>query len=234
VASIFVNPAQFGQNEDFENYPRDVEGDVAKLKKEDVDILFMPDTISMYPAGFSTSVEVDGLSEKLCGAFRIGHFKGVTTVVSKLFNIVLPTRAYFGQKDYQQALIIKKMIDDLNICVEQVICATVREDDGLAMSSRNQYLKPAERQAAPVIYRALKSAAQLVGSGNSTPAQIRTLINEMLKKEPLVSEIQYAGIYDPDTLDELTEIRKNNLLAIAVKIGTTRLIDNLLVEHKQK
>jgi pantoate--beta-alanine ligase len=177
---------------------------------------------------------VDGLSEKLCGAFRIGHFKGVTTVVSKLFNIVLPTRAYFGQKDYQQALIIKKMIDDLNICVEQVICATVREDDGLAMSSRNQYLKPAERQAAPVIYRALKSAAQLVGSGNSTPAQIRTLINEMLKKEPLVSEIQYAGIYDPDTLDELTEIRKNNLLAIAVKIGTTRLIDNLLVEHKQK
>lgn len=232
VASIFVNPAQFGQNEDFDNYPRDVDGDAAKLKKEEVDVLFMPNTTAVYPAGFSTSVEVDGLSEKLCGAYRHGHFKGVTIVVNKLFNIVLPTRAYFGQKDYQQALIIKKMMDDLNIGVEQVICATVREDDGLAMSSRNQYLKPPERQAAPVIYRTLKSAAQLVESGNSTSAEIKTHMNELLKKEPLISEIQYAGIYNPDTLDELTEIRKNNLLAIAVRIGSTRLIDNLLIEHR--
>jgi pantoate--beta-alanine ligase len=228
VASIFVNPTQFGPSEDFERYPRDFEGDMQKLETVSVDILFVPDVPAMYPEGFSTSVEVKGLSEKLCGAFRPGHFNGVATIVCKFFNMVLPTRAYFGQKDFQQARIIQKMINDLNLNVESITCATVRESDGLAMSSRNRYLLPAEREAAKVLYKTLQTAAQMVETVLD-PRVISERMQDMLMAEPLVTEIQYAGIYDPETLNGRTTAGNRNLLAIAVKMGNTRLIDNMVV-----
>lgn len=230
AVSIFVNPIQFGQNEDLDKYPRDMEGDMEKLKGEGVDILFMPEVKTIYPEGFSTYITVKDLSDKLCGAFRQGHFTGVATVVCKLFNIIVPTRAYFGQKDFQQTVIVNRMANDLNMNVELVECPTIRESDGLAMSSRNAYLNPDERNAATVIYKALKTASELMRSGNLNPAGIKKHMNDMLTAEPLISEIQYAGIYNIDTLDELNEFNKQNLLAIAVKIGNTRLIDNVLVE----
>lgn len=230
VVSIFVNPTQFGPSEDFDRYPRDMEGDMEKLKREGVDILFMPDARSMYSDRFSTYITVKDLSDKLCGAFRPGHFTGVATVVCKLLNIVMPTRAYFGQKDFQQTVIIKRMTEDLNMDVEMVICPTVRESDGLAMSSRNGYLSPEERRAATVIYRDILSASDLIKSGKSNPVDVKKQMHDMLKSEPLISEIQYAGVYNAETLDELNEFKKQNLLAIAVKIGNTRLIDNMLAE----
>lgn len=230
VASIFVNPTQFAPNEDLDKYPRDIEGDMEKLKNENVDILFFPGTKSIYPDIFLTFVSVEKLSDKLCGAFRHGHFKGVATVVNKLLNIVKPHRVYFGQKDYQQCLIIRRMIEDLNIDVEMVVCLTIRENEGLAMSSRNAYLSPDERKASARIYKTLIEASDLITSAYAAPTAIQQQMKEMLLKEPLVSEIQYAGIYDPETLDELIEIKKNNLIAIAVKIGNTRLIDNMIVD----
>ncbi|MDA8340216.1 MAG: pantoate--beta-alanine ligase [Nitrospiraceae bacterium] len=230
VVSIFVNPTQFGPSEDFDRYPRDMEGDMEKLKREGVDILFMPDARSMYSDRFSTYITVKDLSDKLCGAFRPGHFTGVATVVCKLLNIVMPTRAYFGQKDFQQTVIIKRMTEDLNMNADLVICPTVRESDGLAMSSRNGYLSPEERRAATVIYRDILSASDLIKSGKSNPVDVKKQMHDMLKSEPLISEIQYAGVYNAETLDELNEFKKQNLLAIAVKIGNTRLIDNMLAE----
>ncbi len=230
VVSIFVNPTQFGPSEDFDRYPRDMEGDMEKLKREGVDILFMPDARSMYSDRFSTYITVKDLSDKLCGAFRHGHFTGVATVVCKLLNIVMPTRAYFGQKDFQQTVIIKRMTEDLNMNADLVICPTVRESDGLAMSSRNGYLSPEERRAATVIYRDILSASDLIKSGKSNPVDVKKQMHDMLKSEPLISEIQYAGVYNAETLDELNEFKKQNLLAIAVKIGNTRLIDNMLAE----
>jgi pantoate--beta-alanine ligase len=228
VASIFVNPTQFGPTEDFDKYPRDFESDRQKLETAGIDILFVPDVPAMYPDGFSTFIEVKGLSEKLCGAFRPGHFSGVATIVCKFCNMVLPTRAYFGQKDFQQARIIQKMISDLNLNVEIITCATVRESDGLAMSSRNRYLLPAEREAAAVLYKTLQTAAQMVETGIGPPV-IYGRMQEMLRAEPLITEVQYAGIYDPVTLDERTATENRNLLAIAVKMGNTRLIDNMVV-----
>jgi pantoate--beta-alanine ligase len=228
VASIFVNPTQFGPTEDFEQYPREFESDRQKLETASVDILFVPDVPAMYPEGFATSVEVKGLSEKLCGALRPGHFRGVATIVCKFFNMVLPTRAYFGQKDFQQALIIQKMIGDLNLNVESIICATVREGDGLAMSSRNRYLLPAERKAATALYKTLQSSARMVETGTE-PRVIMERMQAMLKAEPLITEVQYAGLYDPETLNERIATGKRNLLAIAVRIGNTRLIDNIVV-----
>lgn len=230
VVSIFVNPIQFGQNEDFDKYPRDREGDMEKLRGEGADILFAPEPRTMYPEGFSTSVAVTGLSDRLCGAFRPGHFTGVATVVCKLFNIVKPTRAYFGQKDFQQTAVIRRMAGDLNMDIELVVCPTVRESDGLAMSSRNAYLGPAERKAAAVLYRALASASQAAKAGSASPADIKNQLCAIIKEEPLVSEIQYAGVYDTATLEELSEFRRQNLLALAVKIGSTRLIDNMVVD----
>jgi pantoate--beta-alanine ligase len=230
VASIFVNPIQFGANEDLDKYPRDIEGDIEKLKAEQTDILFLPDAKSLYPDTFLTYVGVSELSEKLCGAFRPGHFRGVATVVNKLFNIVKPHRAYFGQKDYQQFVIIKRMIIDLNMDIEIIACLTIRENDGIAMSSRNLYLSAAERKAAGIIYKTLLMTSQSMQSGESNLSAIKNRMTDMLKGEPLVSEIQYAGIYDPDNLDELSEIKKQNLIAIALKIGNTRLIDNMLVD----
>lgn len=230
IVSIFVNPIQFGPHEDFARYPRDLEGDSEKLKRESVDILFYPDIREMYPEGYKTFVEVQGLSDRLCGAFRPGHFRGVATVVTKLFNIVKPHRAYFGLKDYQQTVIIKKMVNDLNMDIEIVTCPTVREPDGLAMSSRNLYLKADERKAATVIYRTLLEAEKLIREFKS-PEEVRTIMLERLKSEPLVSSIDYAGVYDPETLEEIKDYSEDKeiLIAIALRIGNTRLIDNIIV-----
>lgn len=229
VVSIFVNPIQFAPGEDYERYPRDVESDKEKLETVGIDYLFLPDVNSLYPEGYSTYVIVEGLSDKLCGKFRPGHFRGVATVVCKLFNIVRPTKAYFGQKDYQQSLIIKRMVEDLNFDIEIVVCPTVREADGLAMSSRNLYLNEKERKAATVIYKALKEGEKLLRLG-ANPQDVNLKMQEIIKNEPLVREIQYAGVFDPLTLEEIKEKQEKYLLAVALKIGDTRLIDNLVVE----
>ncbi len=230
MVSIFVNPLQFGPSEDFNKYPKDTDGDADKLRKAEIDVLFMPDASSLYPAGFSTHVEIEKLSEKLCGAFRPGHFRGVATIVTKLFNIVAPTRAYFGQKDYQQAVIIKKMVKDLDMGIDIVVCPTIREHDGLAMSSRNAYLNEEERKAATVINKCLVQTTELIKSGIIDIGSIRRFMKEKLSEKPLVTEIQYASVYDPETLDELERVEKEALLAVALKIGGTRLIDNMLVK----
>lgn len=228
VVSLFVNPTQFSAGEDFEGYPRDIEGDIKKLRDAEVDVIFAPEAKAMYPTGFSSSLEPGGLSGRLCGAFRPGHFSGVATVVAKLFNIALPRRSYFGLKDYQQGLVIKRIAADLNMPVEVVLCPTMREEDGLAMSSRNQYLGPEDRRAAPVIYRALTEAAEKLKAGGA-PAEAAALMGEMLGTEPRITEVQYAGVYDPESLEELEEFRGRAVLAVAVKMGNARLIDNILI-----
>jgi pantoate--beta-alanine ligase len=233
VVSIFVNPIQFDPSEDFHKYPRNLEADTEKLRKEEVDIIFVPDISHLYPQGFSTYVEVEKVSDRLCGASRPGHFRGVATVVMKLFHIVRPAKAYFGQKDYQQTIVIKKMAKDLDMVTDIVVCPTVRERDGLAISSRNAYLKGDERKAATVIYRCLNEAADLMKSGIINISHIKGIMQEMLLHEPLVSKIDYAGIYDPETLDEPPGITGTALLAVAVRIGDTRLIDNMLVSVKE-
>jgi pantoate--beta-alanine ligase len=188
----------------------------------------------MYPDGFTTHIEVEQISGRLCGAFRPGHFRGVATVVAKLFHIVQPGRAYFGQKDFQQTLIVRRMAEDLDMDPELVVCPTVREEDGLAMSSRNAYLDPGERMAATVLYKALSSGVDLAASGAATATQIRDNMHRIITSEPLVSELQYAGVYDPETLDPLDHLASTNLLAVALKIGSTRLIDNMLVERPSR
>ncbi len=234
VVSIFVNPIQFGPSEDFRKYPRDIEGDTERLQREEVDIIFMPGISLMYPEGFLTCVNVEKISDRLCGAFRPGHFKGVTTVVTKLLNIVKPTRAYFGQKDFQQTLVIKQLVKDLDMDVDIVLCPTVREQDGLAMSSRNAYLDIRQRKEATVIYRCLIEASDLIKSGIIDANYIKRVMQDRLLKKPAVSGLDYAGVYDPVTLDELSEIKGDTLLAVAVKIGDTRLIDNMLVTPVRK
>ncbi len=234
VVSIFVNPAQFGPMEDFKKYPRDIEGDTGKLLKEEVDILFMPDISLMYPEGFLTHVEVEKISERLCGAFRPGHFRGVATVVTKLFHIVKPSRAYFGQKDFQQTVVIRRMVKDLDMDIDVIVCPTIRERDGLAMSTRNAYLDQGQREASSVIYRCLTGASELIRSGIINVNQIEKILRGKILQEPAVSGIDYAGVFDPDTLEEVPEIRGDILLAVAVKIGDTRLIDNILVNVKKE
>jgi pantoate--beta-alanine ligase len=228
VVSIFVNPAQFGPSEDYKNYPRDTEADMEALRPLGIDVLFLPEASSIYPNGFSTTVRVGEISEKLCGRFRPGHFDGVATVVAKLLNIVFPQRAYFGAKDYQQTLIVKKLVRDLNMPVEVVLCHTVREADGLAMSSRNSYLSSDERKAASAVFRALSRAKEQISSGITDVVEIKRSMHEALSG-PLIKEIQYASVYDPETLDELSDVKKEALIAAAVRIGCTRLIDNMLV-----
>jgi pantoate--beta-alanine ligase len=234
VVSIFVNPIQFGPSEDFKKYPRDIEGDTERLQREEVDIIFMPGISLMYPEGFLTCVNVEKISGRLCGAFRPGHFKGVATVVTKLLNIVKPTRAYFGQKDFQQTIVIKRLVKDLDMDVDIVVCPTVREQDGLAMSSRNAYLDIRQREEATVIYKCLIEASDLIKSGIIDANYIKRVMQDRLLKEPAVSGLDYAGVYDPVTLDELSEIKGDTLLAVAVKIGDTRLIDNMLVTPVKK
>jgi pantoate--beta-alanine ligase len=228
VASIFVNPTQFGPQEDFRSYPRNTERDLALLEKEATDIVFMPSAEEMYPPHFNSWVEVAMVTERLEGASRPGHFRGVTTVCAKLFNIVQPTRAYFGQKDAQQALVIRKMVTDLNMNLEIVTLPTVREPDGLAMSSRNSYLKPEERAAAPVLYRALTLAQRLVEQDERDAESIRREMRGLIQKEPL-AKIDYVSIANADTLDELDTVEPPVLVSLAVKIGKTRLIDNILL-----
>jgi pantoate--beta-alanine ligase len=229
VASIFVNPTQFGPQEDFNQYPRNPQRDLSLLEKEKTDIVFMPSADEMYPPQFSSWVEVGGITERLEGASRPGHFRGVATVVAKLFNIVQPTRAYFGQKDAQQVIVIKKMVSGLNMNLEVITLPTVREPDGLAMSSRNTYLNPEQRLAATVLYRALKLAQLLRSQGERNAGTIRHEIAELIEKEEL-ADIDYISIADNSTLKELHRIKPPALVSMAVKFGKTRLIDNVVLE----
>ena len=229
VVSIFVNPTQFGPQEDFNNYPRDPQRDLALLEKKQVDIVFMPSVAEMYPPQFNSWVEVSQVTERLEGASRPGHFRGVTTVCAKLFNIVQPTRAYFGQKDAQQAIVIRKMVADLNMNLEIVTLPTVREPDGLAMSSRNTYLNPEQRQAAIVLYHALGLAQKLWSQGEKDAQTIRQQMTALIQKQPLAN-IDYVTIADTETLDELDRVKPQALVSLAVKIGKTRLIDNIVLE----
>jgi pantoate--beta-alanine ligase len=228
VASIFVNPTQFGPKEDFARYPRDPERDLALLEKEKTDMVFMPPAEEMYPQGFGTWVDVEKVTEVLEGAIRPGHFKGVATVVAKLFNIVEPTRAYFGQKDAQQVVVIKKMVADLDMNLDVVVVPTHREPDGLAMSSRNVYLNSEERQAALALWRSLNLAQQLCSQGERRTENVRQQMTSVIQKEPL-ARIDYISIADPETLEELAEIQLPALISLAVYVGKTRLIDNIIL-----
>jgi len=227
VVSIFVNPTQFGPKEDFKNYPRDTRRDLAMLEPL-TDIVFMPSDAEMYPEKYDTWVEIKGITDYLEGAVRPGHFRGVTTVVNKLFNIVEPTRSYFGQKDAQQVAVIKKMVEDLNMNTEVVVCPTVREKDGLAMSSRNTYLNPEQRKGAAVLYKALTHAQQLFVKGERDSGVMRQEMTGLIKKEPLAN-IDYISIADTGTLKEIHRIKTTALVSMAVKFGKTRLIDNILL-----
>ncbi len=229
VVSIFVNPTQFGPNEDLDKYPRDLERDIRLLDEAGANLLWTPTPEEMYPPGYQTWVEVEGLTRPLEGAVRPGHFRGVTTVVTKLFNAVQPQKAYFGQKDAQQAAVIRRMTRDLNFPIEIVVCPTVREPDGLAMSSRNTYLNPQERQAAVVLYRALKTAQSAYEAGERDAAVLRRLMSEVIESEPL-ARLQYVSCADYDSLEELEQVSSKALLSMAVFIGKTRLIDNLVLE----
>jgi pantoate--beta-alanine ligase len=229
AASIFVNPTQFGPREDFARYPRDPERDLALLEKEGVDLVFMPETEEMYPPGFDTWVEVGTITRRLEGRARPGHFRGVATVVCKLFNIVQPRRAYFGEKDAQQLRVVRKMVRDLNLPVEIVPVPTVREADGLALSSRNVYLSPAERQQALALSAALRLAQELVARGERRASVIRARMRRRIRQEP-DARIDYVSVADAETLEELTVVDRPALVSLAVRIGTTRLIDNVVVE----
>lgn len=231
IATIFVNPIQFGPKEDLGTYPRDPERDLKLLQNEGVDAVFMPSPEEMYPPGYSTYIDVEGITQRLEGASRPGHFRGVATVVAKLFNIIEPHRAYFGQKDAQQLMVIKRMVADLNMNVEIVPVTTVREPDGLAMSSRNTYLNPEERKAALVLSQALKLAERLRSAGERDARQIRNEMESLIRAEPLAS-IDYVSVANAGSLEELTRIDGEALVSMAVRIGKTRLIDNVILgEH---
>ncbi|MCK8816993.1 pantoate--beta-alanine ligase [Natroniella sulfidigena] len=229
VLSIFVNPTQFGPDEDYEDYPRDLERDLELARSAGVDLVFTPKADKMYSDNAATKVEVTGLTGKLCGASRDGHFSGVCTVVSKLFNIVNPTRAYFGQKDYQQVLVIKRMVEDLNFDLDIVTVPIVREEDGLAISSRNKYLNQAERKAALVLFESLQRGKELIVGGERKAKVIEQELISNIEAEPL-AEIDYVAVVDASSLKDIDKIRGEVLLALAVYIGETRLIDNLIVE----
>jgi len=226
VVSIFVNPTQFGPGEDFDRYPRDMERDKRMAEEAGADIIFHPSAGDMYPENFSTYVEETGLSKHLCGLARPTHFRGVTTVVLKLFNIVLPDVAYFGQKDAQQALIIKRMVRDLNLPVGIKVLPIIREQDGLAISSRNEYLSTEQRRQASVLYKSLMEAARLIGSGERKAHKVKQRIEETIESAE-EARIDYLNIVNRDTLEDVEELRGNILIALAVFMGETRLIDNL-------
>ena len=228
VASIFVNPAQFGPNEDLATYPRNIERDLELLKKEGVDIAFIPDGKEIYPKGFQTYVELKNLPNHLCGLSRPVFFRGVATVVIKLFNIVKPHYAVFGQKDFQQLLVIKQMVKDLNLDIEIIGAPIVREPDGLAMSSRNSYLSPEQRIHALILYKSLKKAGEILKNGIRDSSKIIEEATALIKSCPDTS-IDYVIICDPETLEDVEIIEKPALMAIAVKVGATRLIDNMIL-----
>jgi pantoate--beta-alanine ligase len=228
VVSIFVNPTQFGPNEDFNRYPRPLERDLALCRQAGVDLVFHPSVAETYPPGFRTYVEVTGMQDVLCGASRPGHFRGVATVVLKLFNSAQADRAYFGQKDAQQVRIIRQMVRDLNVPVQVRVCPIVREADGLALSSRNQYLDRDQRRHATALYQALVAARSLVEAGERDAGAVRQALAGRITATP-GAVLDYAAIVDADTLEPCTRLRGEVLLALAVKFGGTRLIDNLLV-----
>ena len=231
VVSIFVNPTQFGPTEDLATYPRDMERDLALLEQERVDIVFAPPVEEMYPAGYSTYVEVEGITSRLEGKRRPEHFRGVATVVAKLFTIVRPDRSYFGQKDGQQLLVVRRLADDLNLCTEVVAVPTVREPDGLALSSRNMYLSEQERNAALVLSRALRRVEELWRGGERDGEALRHEMRGMVQAEPL-AELDYVSVADMATLEELGTVDRPAMASLAVRIGKARLIDNVpLVEE---
>ena len=233
VVSIFVNPTQFGPKEDFEKYPRDMKRDLTLLELAQVDVVFAPSVEEMYPNGYSSFVDVGKVTERLEGASRPGHFRGVTTVVAKLFNIVEPNRAYFGNKDAQQAIVIRRMVADLNMDLEIITLPTVREPDGLAMSSRNSYLNPEERRAASVLWRALSLAQKLWSNGERDTERIRREMTSLINREPL-AKIDYVSIADIESLSEMNEVKAPALVSLAVCIGKTRLIDNIILGDSTK
>jgi len=228
AVSIFVNPTQFGPKEDFKTYPRNTERDLKMLKEVGTDIVFMPPAEEMYPDKYSTWVDVENLTSRLEGEIRPGHFRGVTTVVNKLFNIVEPTKAYFGQKDAQQALVIEKMVRDLNMNLEIVVLPTIRESDGLAMSSRNVYLDENQRKAATILFKSLTLASDLHKEGEKNASRIKQKMTQLIQTEPL-GTIDYISIADTETLEELPDIKGKALVSLAVRFGHTRLIDNFII-----
>jgi pantoate--beta-alanine ligase len=230
VVSIFVNPAQFGPKEDLAKYPRPIQKDLQICKKHGVDVVFAPDVREMYQAGGLTWVSVDKLSKPLCGRFRPGHFRGVATVCAKLFNIVAPDIAYFGQKDAQQAAIIRQMVADLNFPLKIVICHTVRASDGLALSSRNQYLTPSQRKDATCIYRSLQAARKMIKAGVSNPQTITAQMRKIIIRAESLTAIDYISIVEDNTLQNLHRITGRVLIAVAARFGSTCLIDNLIVD----
>lgn len=228
AVSIFVNPTQFGPSEDLSKYPRDLERDLNLIRPLGVDLVWTPTAEEMYPPGYQTWVEVDALTHPLEGAVRPGHFKGVTTIVAKLFNALQPHKAYFGQKDAQQHTVIRQMVRDLNFPLEIVICPIIRESDGLAMSSRNKYLNESNRKAATVLFRALTAAKQLYETGERSAEALREKMKEVIESEPL-AQMQYVSCADFDTLEELEKVTGKALLSMAVLFGKTRLIDNFIL-----
>ncbi len=226
AVSIFVNPTQFAAGEDLATYPRDMPRDLALLEEAGVDLVFTPSPAEMYPPGFATRIDAGPVAEPLEGAHRPGHFAGVATVVAKLFNIVQPTRAYFGQKDAQQTLVIRQMVRDLDMPVEIVVAPTVREESGLALSSRNTHLDASQRVMAPVLYRALSEVRRRFEAGERDAETLRTLMRDVLATEPGI-EIDYVSIADPQTLQELTSVGDGALASLAAHVGRTRLIDNI-------
>src|SRR6266498_5851602 len=228
VVSIFVNPTQFGPKEDLAKYPRDLERD-SRLIERYTDLLWTPTVEIMYPQGYQTWVEVEAMTQPLEGAMRPGHFRGVTTVVAKLFNAIQPHKAYFGQKDAQQAAVIRQMVRDLNFPIEVIVCPIVREPDGLAMSSRNVYLDSEQRKAATVLYRSLSAAKEAYENGENNADQLRQIMKDILASEPL-AQMQYVSCADYETLEELEVVNRKALLSMAVYFGKTRLIDNFVLE----
>ncbi len=233
VLSIFVNPTQFGPGEDLDKYPRDLDRDCMMAEKEEVDYIFHPEVEEMYQDGSRTFVEVCGLGKIMCGKFRPGHFRGVATVVAKLLNIIGPDRAYFGEKDYQQLVVVKRMVKDLNMDVEIISCPTVREKDGLAMSSRNRYLSREERKEATILYRCLTMAGSMVAGGETDLVKVRKKVTAELKGSSFIKRIDYFDFRDPGTLEKKNTVRGTDreiLAAAAVWIGSTRLIDNMTIK----
>jgi len=228
AVSIFVNPTQFGPNEDFSRYPRTFDEDCALLEREGVDLIFAPTVEEMYPAGASTFVLVEGVSDRLDGASRPGHFRGVTTVVSKLFHIIGPHKAFFGQKDAAQVAVLRKMVRDLNFPLQLIVCPIVREADGLALSSRNRYLTESERQQALVLHRALRKVEESTASGERSSAKLVEAARLVLAQEPGV-RVDYIAVVDPETLEDVPDVRDGVLIAVAAFVGKTRLIDNALL-----
>jgi len=230
IVSIFINPTQFGPNEDFNRYPKDHKGDMEKISSLNVDAVFLPEVAEMYPKGYSTFMYVGGISGILCGASRPDHFNGVATIVAKLFNTVMPDRAYFGQKDFQQTVVIKKLVREMSFDTEVIVCPIVREPDGLAMSSRNAYLNEDERRSALLLHKTLQYGRELMLSGRETkPSSIIAKMDALLKSDPLVS-IEYIEIVGTQYLEKIQELHFPSVICLAVKIGTTRLIDNIIIE----